>query len=105
MLALALTGAQASVVINATNFPDENFLWEVENNWDGVNPFTGFHSLTVDFHDFSRPDVGGLLGANIGIGPHYELHGAYYWGITNGWDNELFNSKSRFYTIGLVYFF
>ena len=34
MLTLALTGAQASVVINATNFPDENFLWEVENNWD-----------------------------------------------------------------------
>ena len=34
MLTLALTGAQASVVINATNFPDENFLWVVQNDWD-----------------------------------------------------------------------
>ena len=31
---LTLTSAQASVVINSTNFPDENFLWEVEHNWD-----------------------------------------------------------------------
>ena len=34
MLALALTGTQAGVVINEENVPDENFLWEVENNWD-----------------------------------------------------------------------
>ena len=33
-LALAMTSVQASVVINSDNFPDENFLWEVENNWD-----------------------------------------------------------------------
>lgn len=32
--ALTLTGVRASVAINSTNFPDENFLWEVENNWD-----------------------------------------------------------------------
>ena len=31
---LTLTSAQASVAINSTNFPDENFLWEVEHNWD-----------------------------------------------------------------------
>ena len=34
MLTLALTGAKASVVINSTNFPDENFLWVVEHDWD-----------------------------------------------------------------------
>ena len=32
--ALALTGARASVTINSTNFPDENFLWVVQNDWD-----------------------------------------------------------------------
>ena len=32
--ALTLTGVRASVAINSTNFPDENFLWEVEHNWD-----------------------------------------------------------------------
>ncbi len=34
MLALALTGVQAGVVINEENFPDENFRWEMENNAD-----------------------------------------------------------------------
>ena len=34
MLTLALTGVRASVAINSTNFPDENFLWEVEHDWD-----------------------------------------------------------------------
>lgn len=33
-IALAVTSARASVGINSTNFPDENFLWEVEHNWD-----------------------------------------------------------------------
>ena len=32
--ALTLTGVRASVAINSINFPDENFLWEVEHNWD-----------------------------------------------------------------------
>lgn len=32
--ALALTNAQADVAINSTNFPDENFLWEMEHNAD-----------------------------------------------------------------------
>lgn len=33
-IALSIGSAQAGVAINSTNFPDENFLWEVENNWD-----------------------------------------------------------------------
>ena len=33
-MALLLTSAKASVVINSTNFPDENFLWVVQNDWD-----------------------------------------------------------------------
>ncbi len=32
--ALTLTGVRASVAINSTNFPDENFLWVVQNDWD-----------------------------------------------------------------------
>lgn len=34
MLALALTGAQASVVVNSTNFPDENFRAQVAEAFD-----------------------------------------------------------------------
>ena len=33
-IALSIGSAQASVAINPANFPDENFLWEVEHNWD-----------------------------------------------------------------------
>lgn len=33
-IALSIGSAQAGVAINSTNFPDEYFLWEVENNWD-----------------------------------------------------------------------
>lgn len=33
-IALSIGSAQAGVAINETNFPDEYFLWEVENNWD-----------------------------------------------------------------------
>ena len=33
-IALSIGSAQAGVAINSTNFPDEYFLWVVENNWD-----------------------------------------------------------------------
>ena len=35
-LALAMTGAQASVVINSTNFPDENFRAQVKEAFDNI---------------------------------------------------------------------
>ena len=36
MLALALTGAQAQVAINATNFPDNNFRAQVKEHFDNI---------------------------------------------------------------------
>ena len=84
MLALALTGAKASVVINSTNFPDENFRAQVaeafdsdgdgtisdeemeanggHHNFDRVSNLKGIELLTsiIELQIINYPDEPGL---------------------------------------------